>query len=56
MHSHIVICESSDGVLPIRCEGCGRRVSVVLPIWIDDLAAISEAFLKNHAGCGGDIE
>jgi hypothetical protein len=56
MRSHVVICESSDGVLPIKCEGCGRRVHIVVPIWTDDLAVISEAFEKKHARCGGDIE
>ena len=37
--------------LPMRCEVCGQRVLVVLPVPITVLSALAESFSRLHEGC-----
>lgn len=53
---HVVVldgthAESAPGCLTYRCNNCGVRVVVKLPVSTSEFAAIGEGFVKRHRDC-----
>jgi hypothetical protein len=40
--------------LPLCCGWCGRRVVVVLPVPVNELSVLADAFLQLHKNCGNE--
>lgn len=53
IHRHEAIKAGSWG-LPMCCGRCGRRVVVVLPVSVNELQALADAFAHLHKDCGNE--
>ena len=50
--SHILVDQQVvPGCLTLRCEHCGVRLSIKLPVSVDEMAGASEGFIARHRHC-----
>ena len=46
----------TTSAMDFRCERCGAKVQVALPVRADDWLALAQTFTKTHAKCRARAE
>lgn len=46
----------TTSAMDFRCERCGAKVQVALPVRVDDWLALAQTFTKTHAKCRARAE
>lgn len=50
--SHILVDQVAvPGHLTLRCEHCGIRLSILLPVSVDEMSGASRGFIDRHRDC-----
>jgi hypothetical protein len=48
--SYVFVVATAD-VISMRCDCCGGCVGIKLPVSVDELCAVLDAFLERHIEC-----
>jgi len=50
--SHILVDQVAvPGCLTFRCEHCGIRLSIKLPVSVDEMSGTANGFIARHRDC-----